>query len=179
MPREFTGSTLAFVLVACGAAPPAESGATPPPETPTIHQAPPAQVAAASAARPYVVSNQCFAIDDMRLLHVRIDAEHTGGEEPAFSRVVWSVSCRKADCRGAKIDLDPWLKGKPLGTLNLNDMNNVELVEESPSGFVLRWGPRSFRVDLSKGEVVFEESGLVQQRGVAPCSQNGVLWSGK
>jgi hypothetical protein len=125
------------------------------------------------------VDNECSATGDTYFLQARIDADSIGGDQPSSRRVVWTISCKSGECRGSKVELDPWLEGRALEPSSLGALERPELVEGSPSAFVVRSGTRMFRVDVSRSEVGFEDSGPSRQRGTAPCSSSGVPWPGK
>jgi len=170
--RGWALSLLLTSVTACGGRPPPEAASTPP-TVPTAEAQVPVR-----AGDPFVVSNQCNAAGEDYSLHARIDAEHIGGEKPVASRFVWSITCHERECRGSRVELDAWLAKRPLGPSGLDVLDKVEFVEGTASAFVLRWGPRTFRIDMSRSEVVYEESGVSRQRGAAPCSANGVAWAG-
>jgi hypothetical protein len=110
------------------------------------------------------------------VLHARIDSDPIGGERPAATHVVWSIACKDQVCRGTKVELDPWLAHGRLDGPNVGPLDGLELLEAAAAGFVVKWGASLFRVDISRSEVVFEESGRVRQHGTAPCSAGGVAW---
>jgi hypothetical protein len=167
---------LAFVLSAgCASAPPPESAALPPEPAPVMGPALP--TAPPHGAATLTVQNVCSASGTTYSFQARIDAKpDVGGQRPPASHILWSVACKDASCRGTKLDLDPWLEGRPLDSANLTTMDGVEFVKGSPSEFTVKWGPRTFHVDLSRSQVDFDESGSVRQSGTAPCSSAGSPW---
>jgi hypothetical protein len=160
---------LALALVACSGKPPPDAAATPPTgETAALPTGP--------ARDAFLVNNQCSASGDTFVLHARIDADPIGGERPAATHVVWSITCKEKACRGTKVELDPWLSHGRLDAPNVGPLDGLELLEGAAAGFVVKRGDSLFRVDVSRSEVVFEESGRVRQHGTAPCSASGVAW---
>lgn len=160
---------VAAALVACSGRPPQEAAATPP----TVERS---ALPSGPARDAFLVNNQCSVSGDSYLLHARIDADPIGGDPPLSRRVVWSIACREQACRGTKVDLDPWLAHGKLEASNVAPLEGLEFIEGAASGFVVKWGASTFRVDVSRSEVAFEESGRSRQHGTAPCSTDGVPW---
>ena len=156
-------------LTACSGKPPPEAAATPPAGEAAALPSGPARDA-------FLVSNQCSASGDVYKLHARIDSDPIGGERPAATRVVWSIVCEDRVCRGTKVELDPWLSHGKFGAANVGALDGLEFVEGANAGFVVTRGASTFRVDISRSEVVYEDSGRARQRGTAPCSESGVPW---
>lgn len=159
----------AVFALACSSRPPVEAASVPPSvETAALPSGPPRDG--------LLVSNVCSSNSDSYQLHARIDAESIGGDRPPATRVVWTIACREQVCRGTKVELDAWLAKGKLEPGSVAPLEGLELIEGAASGFVVRWGASTFRVDVSRSEVVFEESGRVRQHGTAPCSESGVPW---
>jgi hypothetical protein len=84
-------------------------------------------------------------------------------------RLVWRIKCSDGRCDGTKIDLGQNDQGKPLLPDDVVLMGNIEVVSNTGTVAILKWGTlHTFTIDAAQGTVQYVGEGG-SAHGVGTC----------